>query len=213
MAATTTNAPKPGRKAAFKAVRSLANTEASMDHAQEFFRQVRKQRNDRGAAILTATNTENGLRYALARRLTIGADSYNDLFGLNGPMGTFDLKIRMGYLLKIFGQETRGNLDIIRVIRNAFAHTAVPITFKTPEIKKLCEFLKIPFVLPPKSIRLKDGKIIPPTPPKTARGRFNTVCETLAHNLLMYGARCPQKPRQHQDFDRYDVWLAPPPLP
>jgi hypothetical protein len=210
---TVRRAAEIGKTAAFKAVRALTNTEASMDHAVEFFKQVKKERNDRGAAILSATNTENGLRYALARRLAVKGDSYNDLFGPDGPMHTFALKIRMGYALKIFGPETKGNLDIIRVVRNAFAHTSVPITFKTPAVQQLCSFLQIPVVLPPKSVRVKGGKVVLPGEPKATRIRFNRVCESLAHNFIIYGAHCTQRPRSHQDFDRYDVWLSPRPLP
>jgi hypothetical protein len=94
-----------GMKAAIKNLRALADAEPSPEYFDEFFKQVRSENNDRGAAILTATNTENSLRYALSKRLAVGKDNYEQLFGMNGPMGTFDLKIRMAKALKIFGPE------------------------------------------------------------------------------------------------------------
>ena len=63
----------------------------------------------------------------------------------------------MAKALKIFGTETEANLGLIRAIRNAFAHSTIPITFETPEIIELCRFLVVPFVLPPKSIKVVDG--------------------------------------------------------
>jgi hypothetical protein len=144
--------PMAGREIALKAVRSLTNAEMSSEHASAFMEEVRREKNDRGAAILAATNTENALRYVIARRLAVARSDSDSLFGLNGPMGTFDLKIKMARALRIYGKETNDNLVLLRTIRNAFAHAHTPITFETAEIKSLCKFLVIPFVLFPKSV-------------------------------------------------------------
>ena len=127
-------------------------------------------------------------------------------------MATFDQKIRMAKALKIFGREMGNNLGLIRTIRNAFAHSTVPITFSTPEIIAACQLLVIPFVLPPKGIRVVDGKVIDPEEPTDARSRFTRVCESTAHNLLVYGQQCP-KPLEHHEYKPFNVWLTPQPLP
>jgi hypothetical protein len=202
-----------GKKVALANLKALTNGEPAPEYFAEFLEQVRRENNDRGAAILTATNTENSLRHALSRRLAVGRESYPQLFGMHGPMGTFDLKIRMARALKIFGSETNDNLDLIRKIRNAFAHSTIPITFRTAAIIELCKFLTVPFVLPPKSIRVVDGKIVDPDEPSEARQRFTTVCENTTHNLFIYGQDCPQRPREHEDFLPYAAWLTPRPLP
>jgi hypothetical protein len=204
---------KTGIDAALIGVRSLIGADPSPEHFSELFEQLKAEKNDRGAAILAATNTENALRYALTRRTASTAAEHDGLFGLSGPMGTFDLKIRMGRALKIFGQETKTNLDIIRTIRNVFAHAGLPIRFQTREIHTLCNFLVVPFALPPKTIRVVDGKIIPPEDPTEPRARFNTVCDNTAHNLLLYGTHCFQKPRTNPEWERYDAWLTPKSLP
>ena len=76
-----TNRPSPvNRETALKNVNALINAEPSPEYFAEFMDQVRHEANPRGAAIMTATNTENLLRYALSRRLTVSKDSYRELF-------------------------------------------------------------------------------------------------------------------------------------
>lgn len=202
-----------GKKAALKNVNALTNAEPMPEHFSEFLEQVRSEHNDRGAAILSAANTENSLRYALSRRLVVAEDNHENMFGMDGPMATFNLKIRMATALKIFGSETETNLTLIRTIRNAFAHSTIPITFKTSAIIELCKFLIMPFVLPPKSIKVIDGKVIDPEEPIEAKQRFTRVCETTTHNLIVYAQNCFQRPREQDDFLPYAAWLTPQPLP
>jgi hypothetical protein len=202
-----------GREIALKAARSLTNAEMSSEHASAFMEEVRREKNDRGAAILAATNTENALRYVIARRLAVARSDDDSLFGLNGPMGTFDLKIKMARALKIYGKEANDNLVLLRTIRNAFAHAPTPITFETSEIKSLCKFLVIPFVLFPKSVTVVDGKVIDLHEPTEPRARFNATCEALTHNFLIFGSHCSQKPKCRAEWQRYDAWLTPHPLP
>jgi hypothetical protein len=49
--------------------------------------------------------------------------------GDRGPLSTFSNKILMGHALRIYDENTRCNLDIVRNIRNAFAHSKRPINF------------------------------------------------------------------------------------
>jgi hypothetical protein len=202
-----------GMKVAISAVRSLTNAEMSGEHAFAFIEEVKREKNDRGAAILAVTNTENALRYAIARRLAVTRSDYDDLFGLNGPMSTFDLKIKMARALKIYGKETNDNLIVLRTIRNAFAHAPTPITFGTTEIKELCKFLVIPFVLFPKNVKVVDEKVVDLDEPTEPRARFNRTCESLTHNFLIFAGHCFQKPKNHAEWGRYDAWLTPQPLP
>jgi len=121
------------------ALRKLARTEAEMQHFGDFNEQIRSEKNDRGAAILAATNVEIALRYALVRRLTVKEDQHGLFFGSGSPLSTFDQKIRIAYALEIFGQKTKINLDLVREIRNAFAHAHIPITFETDQVKDVCK--------------------------------------------------------------------------
>src|SRR5712692_31282 len=146
--------PASSLSAATRALRELARTEASPEHFGIFNEQVKDERNDRGAAILAATNVEIALRYALSRRLTLQKDQHECMFGLDSPLGTFDHKIRIAHALEVFGQQTKKNLDLVRAIRNAFAHAHVPITFETEQVKSVCKFLVIPELLPPRAVKV-----------------------------------------------------------
>ena len=50
----------------------------------------------------------------------------------------------MQLALGLYDEGTRDNLDIIRVVRNAFAHTAVQLTFETPQMAAEVEKLQMP---------------------------------------------------------------------
>jgi hypothetical protein len=204
------NVPK---NRALKALKELARMQADMQHFEVFTEQIRSEENDRGAAILAATNVEIALRYALARRLTVKTDQDERIFGLGAPLSTFDNKIRIAYALEIFGDQTKTNLDIVREIRNAFAHAHIPITFKTDQVKNACKLLIVQELLPPRAVKLGEGgKILAQKVPETDRDHFIIVCEGLAHNLLIYGSRCFQTHRTVTQDDRYEVRVRPKPL-
>jgi hypothetical protein len=66
------------------------------------------------------------------------------LRGRDGPLHSFYGKIHLGYALGIYDETERENLDIIRRIRNEFAHTPQAIDFETDAIRKEVENLKVP---------------------------------------------------------------------
>jgi hypothetical protein len=99
------------------------------------YQQIDAEKNDRGAAILTSTLVENWQNIRFAQQ----ADK---VFENNGPLSTFDAKILIADCLGMFGPDTRNNLNLIKEIRNTFAHARVPITFSSPEIQDACEALR-----------------------------------------------------------------------
>jgi hypothetical protein len=111
-----------GVKAVLKALSALTNGELQSEDFAELERQANAEKNHRGGAILIATNLENALEHAIERRLETGPERRKELFGINAPISRFANKIIIAQALKIIGPETRQNLDIIRGIRNAFAH-------------------------------------------------------------------------------------------
>jgi hypothetical protein len=49
----------------------------------------------------------------------------------NGPLHSFFSKILVGYALRLYDNDMRRNLDVVRNVRNTFAHTRVlDITFE-----------------------------------------------------------------------------------
>jgi hypothetical protein len=66
-------------------------------------------------------------------------------FDYDGPMGTFASRIAVAYALGIFGPQTRHDLDLIRHLRNQFAHCRNPLSFDMPAAAD-CSHLQIPNV-------------------------------------------------------------------
>jgi DNA-binding MltR family transcriptional regulator len=52
----------------------------------------------------------------------------------NGPLGSFYSRIAMGYALGIHDNNMRNDLNIVRNIRNAFAHSRKSIQFDHPAV-------------------------------------------------------------------------------
>ena len=163
------------------ALRALINRPGTEAEAVDYFQQVLTgfggmgvgaggNRNDRGVAILLATNLENSLRIAIERKLAIDAKHRTMLFEEEAsPLRDFSAKIRMGYAVGLFGEETKNNLDIIRIMRNVFAHAQSPVQFSTVEIEDACGLLKVPA-----RVGAADDQNVTNT---TGRERFRLVCE------------------------------------
>jgi DNA-binding MltR family transcriptional regulator len=66
-----------------------------------------------------------------------------EIFTGTGPLAPFAAKIRLCYALGCYGPITRQNLLEVSRIRNHFAHSALPITFRTPQIRAACKKLNI----------------------------------------------------------------------
>jgi hypothetical protein len=90
---------------------------------------------DRVAAVACAAFLDDSLGAALsARFVRLGKGWEDRIFsGGTAPLGTFSAKIRLGYALALFRPSTQKDLDLIRTIRNAFAHTASPVFFSDAE--------------------------------------------------------------------------------
>jgi hypothetical protein len=167
---------------ALQALQHLIDEQPTHDHLLDFMAETNSEKNDRGAAILMATNVENALQGAIVELLV--AARIKGLFRAEGALGSFANKVQMAYAMDIFGDETKANLDIVRIVRNAFAHAKIPIKFDTIQVKEACSHLVIPKSLPPTTLR-------PPQPHIEGRKLFQEVCNTTAHNLSMVsiGAR------------------------
>jgi len=82
------------------------------------------------AAILGAVVVENLLETRLRDRLAPRADElWDKLTGENGALGTLHRKIQMARALRIIDDATQHNINIVKDIRNAFAHAKTSIDF------------------------------------------------------------------------------------
>ncbi len=161
-------------------LRALTNSRTGLQHQEEFYRQIDSENNDRGAAILAATFLERSLEYALSRRLPIVDDeSFYAVFDNEGPLSTFDNKLRMARALKVIGAFTDKNIGLVNKIRNAFAHASIPIVFATKEVSDACAL----FILPPNPETFRS-KLEFTTP----RQKYCAICEVTSSALVLHAA-------------------------
>jgi hypothetical protein len=60
------------------------------------------------------------------------------LFHTSGPLGAFSTKIRLAYIMGMISSEFYKDLQIMREIRNRFAHNTEIGSFDVPEISSRC---------------------------------------------------------------------------
>jgi DNA-binding MltR family transcriptional regulator len=88
---------------------------------------------DRVIGILGVVLLEDAIEVAISRKLVpeIYAEYRHRIFdgGQNGPLSTFDARILLAYALGIYGQRTFRALNEVKLVRNAFAHSAQPLHF------------------------------------------------------------------------------------
>jgi hypothetical protein len=173
---------------ALEALARLSRQEPTPEYFIAFQEEINAEKNDRGAAILLACNVEICLRFAIDRNLTLGIDAYKDLFHTGGPLRSFEAKIRVGYNMGLFRDQTKHNLDCIKGIRNAFAHSITPIMFATAEVKTVCDTMTMPEICFPRAIDAKTHEPRGTLPvDATARLKFQRICEATSHNLFVFG--------------------------
>jgi hypothetical protein len=172
-----------GRTKILEALAQIGNSELSSEHILDFFKEVGAIDNNRGAAILLATQLESVLQFALINRLKISPKRWKDVFGYDAPMGTFDRKVRVAHAIGMITDETRFALDVIRSVRNAFAHSLIPISFNIPQVADACSLLKVPESLPPTSSATSGSQERPEMP--SSRQVYQRTCEVIAHNLFV----------------------------
>lgn len=112
-----------------------APDDTELDHAMKEF----QEGSDRVAAIMGSALVEHHLMDAI--RLSL-ADAFNDnvLFHDQGaPFGTFKARIVAGRALGLYGEQMANDLDILRDIRNQFAHALLSISFENPHLVGRCK--------------------------------------------------------------------------
>jgi hypothetical protein len=140
-------------------------------------------------AILGAVLVEHDLERVIRHRLAIRNDTdWEGLLDERGPLSTFHRKIELAHALKLIDKATRKNLDIIRTIRNTFAHSKRAISFNNHLI--IAELAK---VQPPKSGKRAYRKLAQLKEPQT---KYVILCWQTAGPLnqrltrsIMSGAR------------------------
>ena len=120
--------------------------------------------------MIAVSHIDDLLKGAIKYRMVnLTSDDEEVLFSGFGPLATFSARIRIAYALGIVGKKTRHDLDLMREIRNAMAHSRRAIGFDTPEVLKLFRQLHC----------LKDARV-PDKDPKIGLSGVSTYETDLA---------------------------------
>ena len=109
-----------------------------------FFDELRSE-SDRGGTILASVWINNLLERKLRALFTEGnADTRRKIFDLNGPFSSFLSKILAAYSLGWIDSDIYHDINLLRKIRNLFAHELHRIDLESPRLQRHIEKFKIP---------------------------------------------------------------------
>lgn len=157
---------------------------------------------DRVAAIVAASFLERAIKDAIVSRLKRqDEETLGKLFedSRSGPLATFDAKIRMAYALGIFGPITKHDFDLIRRIRNTFAHSITDVSFDADEVKKAVASLRGDALIGIRKTLTDLGEI-----PSIRRREYVDAVAIYHFNLVVFGRYTPEQwPKRLGGYPRF----------
>jgi len=103
---------------------------------------VYRNESDRAAAILASSFVDNTLRKLLLAHM-VDHPKVNDLFEGDRPLATFSSRITVAFGLGLLPPDRYADLDLVRKIRNHFAHSEEAASFSSPPVRDWCTDLRI----------------------------------------------------------------------
>lgn len=102
---------------------------------------------DQTIALVFGAAIEQALEVAISTHFVLDDDGCARMFNLPNdlpPIPSFAVKISLGYALGIYERHIRDELNLIKAIRNAFAHSAAELSFDDSRIIDACAHLWLP---------------------------------------------------------------------
>ena len=119
--------------------------EEIIQRRDELFEALSKE-SVRGVVLISASFLEEALEALLRARFSIrhpkSKSFISPLFGTFGPLSSFSAKLKICYAIDLIGEWVYRDLEIIRDLRNHFAHSVGVARFDLPEVVQLTERLK-----------------------------------------------------------------------
>lgn len=105
----------------------------------------RPKYDDRAAALVFAAMLEHAIQIAIQVSFKSKGPQVEALFSYQsqGPLAHFASKVKIGHAMGLFGEEMRGDLDTIVIIRNVFAHARIHVDFKHEAVMAACHQLTV----------------------------------------------------------------------
>ena len=162
---------------------------------------------DQATALVCAAWIERHLeRVLLSRMKPLKKREHAELFIGLAPLSTFSAKIKLASALNIIGPTALIDLEIIKDIRNQFAHSFHPITFRTRAVAAACRRLKTPEAVFTRVFTKKEQTQtkIDPAAANDPRVRFTTACGFICVAL---GGNSMRGPRPRKPAGRFSAAL------
>jgi DNA-binding MltR family transcriptional regulator len=94
---------------------------------------------DRGCVLVAAAYLDDNLAELLRAFFIADASAADELLENNRPLGTFSSRIQACRALGLLSSTECRDLDLIRRVRNEFAHMSEELSFESPKIKDRCK--------------------------------------------------------------------------
>ncbi len=125
--------------------RPPTTSEEIIQRRDELFKALSKE-SDRGAVLISASFLDEALEALLRARFSIrhpkSKSSIRPLFNAFGPLSTFSAKVTICYATDLIAKWIYEDLEIVRKLRNKFAHSVGVARFDLPAAVQLTEKLK-----------------------------------------------------------------------
>jgi hypothetical protein len=120
-------------------LRSFSKQMASADELEELVSWIDKA-DARASALVLAAWLDGLLERAIRMNFVdMGEEKFNALFrDDSAPLQSFSSKIKMAHALGIFDDNLKRQVDILRKIRNFFAHAIKTVDFEAPIVAQEC---------------------------------------------------------------------------
>lgn len=168
----------------------LTRTSPAMEHVEDIDRELYGSGNDRATAVMLGSFLETSLERLLksVMRADLNNSDRSKLFEYEGAAGSFSSKTILAYALGLIGPISRHDLDILRTLRNEFAHSRMHFSFDTPETRAVCDQLQIVNQygsFPPARLiaEMPEKRWSSGDPITDPRLRFITACNTLSYRM------------------------------
>lgn len=106
-----------------------------------------RQETERGCVVIAAAFLDEKLTELLNKITTGNSTIKKELFDATGPLGSFSGKIKIAYCFGLISDEAYHDLNVVRFIRNKFAHLSVSLTLRDEKLAAKCSSLRLPGIM------------------------------------------------------------------